>query len=236
LASLAVLPYARSLHPKVFARIPVAIEIFVFAQFVQAFVLLGLLTWCGLRLASAVGLASPIAAAVLYRRAPFAWPSESLGLAVLAGSLTGAGLRVLDRAFAPYMPVATHEVLPDIAVWKRFLASFYGGITEELICRLFLMTLIVWLCHQCAPRGAKLQTLRHMHWIGILGAALAFGLGHLSMAAAVWPLTPIVVARVIVLNAIGGTVFGWLYSRCGLEHAMVAHFCADVVLHVGGWP
>lgn len=39
----------------------------------------------------------------------------------------------------------------------------------------------------------------------------------------------------LLLNSIGGVVFGWLYWRRGLEHAVVAHYCADIILQgVGG--
>jgi hypothetical protein len=46
------------------------------------------------------------------------------------------------------------------------------------------------------------------------------------------PLTSVVVARTLLLNALGGVAFGALYWRSGLEHAMVARFCTDIVLHV----
>ena len=46
------------------------------------------------------------------------------------------------------------------------------------------------------------------------------------------PLTPLVITRAILLNGIGGVVFGWLYWKRGLEAAMIAHFSADIVLHV----
>ena len=41
----------------------------------------------------------------------------------------------------------------------------------------------------------------------------------------------------VVLNSLAGIAFGWLYWRRGLEAAMIAHFAADLVLHVlvGGW-
>ena len=63
-------------------------------------------------------------------------------------------------------------------------------------------------------------------------AAVVFGLGHLPATAALLPLTPAVIARAVVLNGIPGVVFGWLFWRRGLEAAMVAHFGADLVLHV----
>ena len=62
--------------------------------------------------------------------------------------------------------------------------------------------------------------------------ALVFGAGHLPMAAKLVPLTAGVVARVVAYNALAGLVFGWLYWKRGLEHAMLAHFSADLVLHV----
>jgi len=34
------------------------------------------------------------------------------------------------------------------------------------------------------------------------------------------------------LNGLGGLAFGWLYWKQGLESAMIAHFSADIVLHV----
>jgi membrane protease YdiL (CAAX protease family) len=42
----------------------------------------------------------------------------------------------------------------------------------------------------------------------------------------------VVVGRTILVNAAAGLVFGWLYWRRGLEVAMLAHFSADLVLHV----
>ena len=46
-------------------------------------------------------------------------------------------------------------------------------------------------------------------------------------------LTPLGVARVMVLNAVAGTVFGYLYwQESALEASIIAHGSADIVLHV----
>ncbi|HRI49762.1 MAG TPA: CPBP family glutamic-type intramembrane protease [Pseudomonadota bacterium] len=66
----------------------------------------------------------------------------------------------------------------------------------------------------------------------ILLAALIFGAGHLPAAAALLPITPLFLARTLVLNGLVGTVCGWLFWRRGLEAAMIAHLSADLVLHV----
>lgn len=67
-------------------------------------------------------------------------------------------------------------------------------------------------------------------WTAIVISTVLFGLGHLPVTAALTVITPLVVARAIVLNGIGGLVFGWLYWKKGLEYSIVAHFAADIVL------
>jgi len=46
------------------------------------------------------------------------------------------------------------------------------------------------------------------------------------------PLDMFVISRAVVLNGLGGICFGWLYFTYGLESAMIAHFSADIILHV----
>jgi membrane protease YdiL (CAAX protease family) len=117
---------------------------------------------------------------------------------------------------------------PASASWTGFLASFYGGIAEELQLRLFLMTLIVWAVVKLTRRAPGPA----LFWIAILAAALLFGAAHLPAAAKIWPLDTVVVLRTIALNGVGGMVFGWLYWKQGLESAVLGHFSADLVLHV----
>jgi len=69
-------------------------------------------------------------------------------------------------------------------------------------------------------------------WAAIVITALLFGAGHLPTTAALLPLTPLVIARALLLNGLGGLVFGWLYWKRGLLAAMLAHFSTDLVLHV----
>ena len=69
-------------------------------------------------------------------------------------------------------------------------------------------------------------------WLAIILASIIFGIGHLPTVAAITALTPILIARIIILNVLVELYFGWLYWKKGLESAMIAHFSADIVLHV----
>jgi membrane protease YdiL (CAAX protease family) len=117
------------------------------------------------------------------------------------------------------------------AAWKGFLASFYGGIAEEIQLRLLVMSFLAWL-GRFISKTQEGKPANGVFWIANILAAVLFGLGHLPATATILPLTPLVVSRAILLNGIGGVIFGWLYWKHGLEAAMIAHFSADIVLHV----
>ncbi|MFI4958739.1 MAG: type II CAAX prenyl endopeptidase Rce1 family protein [Lysobacterales bacterium] len=123
---------------------------------------------------------------------------------------------------------------PDTATafgsaWRGALASFYGGIVEEIECRLLLVSLFVWLLAWLNGQQAR----PWMFVVAIVLAALLFGAGHLPAAFAIGVAhTPLAIARIVPLNALVGLIAGGLFWKYGLEHAMLAHFCADLVLHV----
>ena len=112
------------------------------------------------------------------------------------------------------------------------VATAYGAITEEILLRLGLQTIL----------AAIIRNLRHEPltqpsdgtlWTAIALSSLLFGAGHLPAARMMAGLTPRTVARVVLLNGILGLLFGYLYWQRGLEDAMLAHAGADLTLHVG---
>ncbi len=225
-AVLALFPYLMALMPLRLAMAPVPPAVLAAAQALQAGVVAGWLGWLGLWLGERYGLAAPWLRAWVYRQpspqAPHRWR-----WAILLG--VGSALLVLAidvQHQSVGHPAASR--LFDLA-WRGALASFYGGIVEEVLCRLFLVSLLVWLLARLGG-GAR----PWMFVAAIVLAALIFGAGHLSAAfASGLPHSPLTVARIVLLNALVGLPFGWLFWKYGLEHAMVAHFSADLVLHVG---
>jgi membrane protease YdiL (CAAX protease family) len=130
----------------------------------------------------------------------------------------------------PEIALRAEEGAEQMAAWKPLLASFSAGVTEELLFRLGLMTLFVWL-------GAKMSRSRPpgawVFWTANFMAALLFGLVHLTNLVGLGiPITFGAILCVLPGNGMAGMVFGWLYWRRGLETAMLAHFVADVVLKV----
>lgn len=233
LGSLAVFPYALSLNPAV-SQLPTPLPVIAIASALQTGLLLILLNWIGLRLGNSMGLDTPLIRALVYRQPVPTLSKSAIKMALIVGGVGGIVLIGLSLGFEPWMPPMTSTTALKIDLWKRILASFYGGITEELLLRLFGMTLIAWLLWKIFERD-KPQPSTLIFWLAIVAAAILFGVGHLPAAANVWALTPIVILRTITLNAVLGIPFGFLYWRWGLEYAMLSHFLADLVLHgIGG--
>lgn len=202
----------------------VSVEFAVAASMVQSGVLLALAAACGAALAPSVGLDAPVTRAWITGGA--IWPAlrRQLLPAALGGLAVGA-LLVLLSAFAP-VALANAAATLDIPFAAKAL---YGGITEEILMRWGLMTLLVWLPWRLIQKGPG--ALRD-HWFvcAALVSALLFGIGHVPVVVAlgIEP-TPGLVAYIVAGNAIPAVVFGWLYWRRGLEAACMAHALAHLV-------
>jgi len=233
----AVLPYSFALTGLP-PSMPVPLWLLLAIGTLQNLVLFAALTGLGLWLGGKVGLGAPVLRAWLRRHAA-GRPADdaqvlrrfrnALPVSIGAGAAVGLAIVGLDRGvFAPLLPTLVRETASP-PPWQGLLASFYGGINEELLMRLGVMTLLVWVGGKIARRerpGAGVV------WTANVLAALLFGAGHLPMTAALAPLTVVVVVRALLLNGVAGVVFGWFYWRRGLLAAMLCHFSADIVLHV----
>jgi hypothetical protein len=172
LATAALFPYLLLVMPQALAKLPMPLPAVALLQSLQSFVLLTLLSFCGLRMGHRLGLGAPWLRALVFRRERVAQPWL---LAVACGALAGIAIVALDPLFAPYMPKPMQALpaSPQAHAFAGFLASFYGGIAEECMMRLFLVTLVAWvLC--LASKGTKLR----WHLVAaIVIAALLFGAG-----------------------------------------------------------
>jgi len=106
----------------------------------------------------------------------------------------------------------------------------YGGITEELLLRWGLMTLLVWIGWRVFSQGQSAPST-FCFIVAIALSAFLFGLGHLPLVFVLGTQVTIsVIAYVIVGNAAFGLIAGYLYWQKGLEAAMIAHMLVHVVM------
>ena len=239
-ASFAILPYAIHLQNSFSETDSVSTmgwEVLVVNTLVNSLLIISL-GGIGLALANRIGLGLPFIEGwarrdpVLYR---FRTIIAIAWVAAVAFVLTILFLQKV--VFGPPMNAMFEELgisIPAEAYAPPlygFLTAFSAGITEEVLFRLFGLSLLAWLggllFHDAEgrPKPAVL-------WSANVLIALAFGAAHLQTAASLgWPINTLVVTRTIVLNSLGGLVFGWLFWTLGLESAMLAHFLTDVIIY-----
>ena len=230
---IAIIPYSLTLQGGLPQNLPVPLYVLLTAQIIQNIIIFAVAIVAGLFLAKKVGLGLPILEGWLDGREVKTYFKSILGISVGLGLLSGILIVGVDYLFALAGITTTIASATQITppAWQGFLASFYGGINEEIIIRLFLMSLLVWIFFKI-KRDADGKPTKVGMWLAIFISAVIFGAGHLPAVAATTILTPILTIRIIVLHAIGGIIFGWLYWKKGLESAMIAHFSADIILHV----
>jgi membrane protease YdiL (CAAX protease family) len=226
IAALLVIPYSLTLTQ---APAEISLKNLLLIA-VQNLILFMTAIFLGLLLSKRVGLGLPLLEGALEGENQSAGLKSILPPSLGLGAVAGILIVLLSIPFNRLIPELGSSGI-SIAPWKAFLASFYGGIAEEVLLRLFAVSLFVWISFKIRKTSDGSPAALGI-WISIVLAAVFFGLGHLPATAQITPLTGLVITRAILLNGIGGVIFGWLYWKKGLESAMIAHFTSDIVLHV----
>ena len=214
--------------------LPMPLPLLVAVGAAQNLLLFAVTIGLGLLLARKVGLpGAPLIESRLYGEESPVRLRDSVKYGALVGIAVGVILLIIIIPAAPYLPGLPFVSAARVAVWKRVLVCFYGGIDEEVLTRLFLLTLLAWFGSRIL-RQRKAGLSPAVFWFANIIAAILFGLGHLPSASMVMQITPAVVVLALALNGIAAIPFGYLYWKRGLEAAMIAHFCADFVIYVVG--
>lgn len=105
----------------------------------------------------------------------------------------------------------------------------YGGIIEEILMRLFVMSLIAFLITKIFYKNCE-EIPTKVFVIANVAAALLFAAAHLPATLVTFgELSPMLLFRCFLLNGGFGILFGWLYRKHGLHYAMLSHATVHVV-------
>ena len=206
------------------ALLPLPLWAVVLLSGLQTAVLLALAVALGVWLAPRVGLRVPAVSSWLVGQ-PI---GPALRAQVVPGVWGGVAGAAWLWALAQAAPTALQPSDPASAM-PLVAKLLYGGVTEELLVRWGVMTLVLWLGWRVLQRGRG-QPGKGLVAVAVLLSALLFALGHLPAAQALaGALTAPVVVFVLVGNTAFGLVAGWLYARHGLEAAIIAHVLAHLL-------
>lgn len=153
-------------------------------------------------------------------------------LLTLAISLIGGTVFSLDYWTFGHFIEGIQEANEASLTLINVLASvLYGGVIEELMLRLFFMSLIAFVVWKLFFKKYDKENIpTSVFIIANVIAAMLFAAGHLPATLSIFgELTPLLLFRCFLLNGGFGLVFGWLYRKHGIVYAMMGHALFHVV-------
>ena len=104
----------------------------------------------------------------------------------------------------------------------------YGAVIEEVMLRLFTMSLVAIILHKIFGKGQDTPTVPVLIAANVI-SALLFAAGHLPATIVTIGSSAMILFRCFLLNGGFGLLFGYLYRKHGLRYAMIAHGGCHVV-------
>ena len=188
------------------------------------FAVIGLAVWRWSRLPSLLRQAAQGGMTPFVR--PVVW--MSIGLAV--GLFFLAVMRLVIEPAVPAIG-ARMAAAGTLPVWRRAAIIYVAAVGEELIFRLFLLSLVA---------GIAMRLLRHkvptpaVVWSAIGVSAMLFAAAHLPAWSGAGSAGVALPLAVVALNAAGGVVLGRAFVYRGLMAAMWIHAGADCAIQLIG--
>lgn len=145
---------------------------------------------------------------------------------ILAGiiSVLGGAVLILSDIlfFGNYSQIIMDSYAVKPTVSYMLASVLYGGVIEEVMLRLFMMSLIAFILHKLFWRKRETTPVAALALANIISAIL-FAAGHLPATAMLMGITPMILLRCFLLNGGFGLLFGWFYRKYGLRYSMLAH-------------
>ena len=160
---------------------------------------------------------------------PIKFEKRSLTVTLILSVIAGIIFSLDPWTFGNLIDGIKESTAAGMTVYGIIASILYGGIIEEILMRLFVMSLIAFLISKifykkCEEIPAKVFVIAN------IVAALLFAAGHLPATLVTFgELSPMLLFRCFLFNGGFGMLFGWLYRKHGLHYAMISHATVHIV-------
>lgn len=218
-------------YKEVMSTLPFSISVLSLITSIQLFVLAFVLAFIGMKLARKAGLSIDLLES-LVKKEKIRFNKKAFLLSALFGLLTAFSITASDRFYFQMHVPALNSYTPSFSPLGLFAGVLYGGIFEEILLRLFFMSLLIWIFIKLFQRN-KGGLHGVYYWIATFTAAALFAAAHLpATELLLGELTPLLIIRCFLLNGIGGIFFGYLFWKKGFEYAVFAHMFSHITLQL----
>lgn len=165
---------------------------------------------------------------------PFRLSKKNLTVTLILSSIGGVAFALDYWTFGNVID-GVKEGIELLLTKNGIIGSIlYGGFVEEVMLRLFFMSLIAFAIWKLFLEDRyKYSIPTAVLVIANIVAALAFAAGHLPATMVTFgELTPIILIRCFLYNGGLGLLFGWLYRKYGIAYAMMGHALCHIVSKV----
>lgn len=140
-------------------------------------------------------------------------------ISIISALLLFPGDKLIFGQFSSFVN-DQYNVAPTIS--KILGGLLVGGIIEEVMMRLFFMSLLVFINSKLFYKNKKEIPIK-IYVIANIISAFLFAIGHIPSTMAMTTLTPVLLIRCFIFNGVFGLCFGYLYRKYGIGYAMMAH-------------
>jgi membrane protease YdiL (CAAX protease family) len=210
---------------------PFPMNVLLILTSLQFFVISFIFSFIGIKLARRTGLSLNILNS-LFSKGKVVLNKKVTLLSVVSGIIVALIIAGADRFYYQYQIPLIGESKPEFSLLGLIAAILYGGVFEEILLRLFFISLLIWVFLKIFKRN-KENISSKFYWIAIFISSALFAAGHLPATEMFFgELTTTLIIRCFLLNGIGGLFFGYLYWKKGFEYAILAHMFAHISLQL----
>ncbi len=160
---------------------------------------------------------------------PFVIEKKPLTACLVLSVIGGIAFALDPWLFGKSIPEILSGVDAGMTPAAVIASILYGGIIEEIMLRLFMLSLLSFLLGKIFCRGRSALP----DWVFITAniiAAVLFAAGHLPATVMTFgTLTPLLLVRCFLYNGGFGLLFGYLYRRYGIQYAMISHALLHII-------
>jgi membrane protease YdiL (CAAX protease family) len=146
---------------------------------------------------------------------------------ILVTILGGAAFILIDCLFFSNFSDVIKNSYTVKPIVEYIIASItYGAVIEEVILRLFFMSLIAVIIQKLSKKDVinnKILVVANVI------SAILFAAAHLPATIMTIGITPMIIIRCFVMNGAFGLMFGRLYRKFGIHYSMLAHCGVHIV-------
>lgn len=215
---------------------PFSLSVLTMISSIQIWILSFIIAFAGIKVARRTGFSFSVLQSICEKGKKVALNGKSFWLSVVFGAITGFIIVGADKFYFRQLIPELSKSEPETSLIGLTAGVFYGGVFEEILMRLLLMSLLVWGLSKLFNRK-KDRIDGWIYWISIMIATLVFAAGHLPITATLFgELTRTILFRCFLLNGIGGLFFGYLYWKRGLEYSIISHMFAHITMQLLFYP